>query len=181
MKIRLTSLLILGQNGSIIQYLSLNPAKHIDDLVKESRSLVLLGGTMSPTSNFTTYLFPTQESKAINIFSCDHVIPKENILTLTISHAPSTREIRFTLENRDNENLILDVGQSLCSIARIVPRGMVVFFPSFHSLESTFEIWKSSPCWDRLEKIKKVSNFNLESIPSSDFEIFTNFIVVCIL
>ncbi|CAM9951290.1 unnamed protein product, partial [Hapterophycus canaliculatus] len=68
-----------------VKFLMLNPAVHFDEIVQKARALVLVGGTMQPTGDLVRQLFSTVDSSRVEVFSCGHVIPKENLLPLCVS------------------------------------------------------------------------------------------------
>lgn len=51
----------------------------------QARALVLVGGTMQPTGDLVRQLFSSVDPSRVEVFSCGHVIPKENLLPLCMS------------------------------------------------------------------------------------------------
>ena len=69
-----------------IKYMLLNPSSQFKDIISECRSIIVAGGTMHPLSEFRDQLFiqaGAEPSRVMN-FSCDHVVPGENILPIGI-------------------------------------------------------------------------------------------------
>ncbi|CAM9855559.1 unnamed protein product, partial [Sphacelaria rigidula] len=54
-------------------------------LVLQARAIVLVGGTMQPTGDLVRQLFSSVEPSRVDVFSCGHVIPRENLLPLCVS------------------------------------------------------------------------------------------------
>lgn len=84
---------------------------NIDDLlnsVEDARAVILAGGTMAPISEFRDQLFigAGAEPERIISFSCDHIIPKENILTTIQTHGPTGVEFEFNFQNRENTKMV---------------------------------------------------------------------------
>ncbi|XP_066584364.1 ATP-dependent DNA helicase DDX11 [Prorops nasuta] len=129
----------IGQG--IIKFLLLNPAAHFDDIVKDAKSVILAGGTMQPFSEFTDQLFLAAGATAERIltFSCDHVVPKENILSCIASVGPTGVGFEFNFQNRQNEKLLNELGRALSNICNIVPAGIVVFLPSYNYEEIIYK------------------------------------------
>ena len=77
--------------------------------VKEARAVILAGGTMEPMSEFKDQLFISAGANPNRIFtfSCDHVVPKENILSTIISSGPTGVEFEFNFYNRQNSNMVI--------------------------------------------------------------------------
>lgn len=76
--------------------------------VQEARAVVLAGGTMEPMSEFKEQLFigAGAEPDRIITFSCDHVVPKENILTCILKSGPTNVEFEFNFQNRQNTRMV---------------------------------------------------------------------------
>ena len=53
--------------------------------IRQARAVVLVGGTMQPTGDLVRQLFSSVEPSRVDVFSCGHVIPKENLLPLCVS------------------------------------------------------------------------------------------------
>lgn len=63
---------------------------------------------MAPTSEFTEQLFMAAGAapERIVTFSCDHVIPRENIACNIITHGPTGIEFEFNFQNRQSTKLV---------------------------------------------------------------------------
>lgn len=127
-----------------LQYLLLDPATQFQEIVLSARAIILAGGTMSPMSDYTLHLFPYLQEGRITTLSCGHVIPQGNLLTWNLSKGPSGQDFEFTYGQRENENMLDDLGRSLLNICQVVPDGVVVFFPSYRYLSSTLTRWSIS-------------------------------------
>ena len=73
-----------NEHSKSIKYMLLNPSSQFSDIVSECRSIIVAGGTMHPLSEFRDQLFLQAGAKIDRVmnFSCDHVVPGENILPL---------------------------------------------------------------------------------------------------
>ncbi|XP_076290500.1 ATP-dependent DNA helicase DDX11 isoform X2 [Lasioglossum baleicum] len=121
----------LGQN--VIKFLLLNPAAYFHDIVRDAKAVVLAGGTMAPMDEFTEQLFVAAGASPERIvtFSCDHVVPQENITCSIVTCGPTGVEFEFNFQNRQNIKLLDELGRALVNICNIVPAGIVVFLPSY--------------------------------------------------
>ncbi|RKF54277.1 ATP-dependent DNA helicase CHL1 [Erysiphe neolycopersici] len=127
----------------MLLYLLLDPSNHFKDIVSSARAVILSGGTMSPMTDYTSHLFPYLEQNRITTLSCGHVIPKSNLLAWNISRGPSGQDFEFTFGRRNNGNMIDDLGRAILNICQVVPDGVIVFFPSYHYLNSVLARWSS--------------------------------------
>ncbi|XP_012539548.1 ATP-dependent DNA helicase DDX11 [Monomorium pharaonis] len=125
----------------IIKFLLLNPAAHFHDIVRDARSVVLAGGTMEPMSEFIDQLFLMAGAMPDRImtFSCDHVIPKENIISNVVMRGPTGVEFEFNFHNRQDTRLLDELGRALLNLCNVVPAGIVVFFPSYNYEDTVFK------------------------------------------
>jgi chromosome transmission fidelity protein 1 len=89
-----------------IKYLLLNPSNVFRQVVEEARSVIFAGGTMEPMNDFVQQLFPHVSHERILKYSCGHVIPKEQLTTISLAKGPSGKEFEFTFENRNNPDLV---------------------------------------------------------------------------
>lgn len=62
----------------------------------------------------------------------------------------------FNYNNRDNEGVSRDLGETIKSICEITPGGVLIFFPSYRLLEKCYEIWELFNVISGIEKMKKV-------------------------
>lgn len=93
-----------------------------------------------------------------------HVIAAEqvsiNILTRGPKQASGLPEsiFNFSYQNRDNDNVFVDVGRSVRRIAEVTPGGILCFFPSYRLMEKCHELWMGSSVVSDIEKLtgKKV-------------------------
>ncbi|KYN37720.1 ATP-dependent RNA helicase chl1 [Trachymyrmex septentrionalis] len=138
-----TSKLIHKLQGFVEQYgnnIKINEQK-TKKSVKDARSVVLAGGTMEPISEFVDQLFlmAGATSDRIMTFSCDHVIPKENIISNVVMRGPTGIEFEFNYHNRQDTKLLDELGRALLNLCNIVPAGIVVFFPSYNYEDIVFK------------------------------------------
>jgi chromosome transmission fidelity protein 1 len=82
--------------SKFVQYLLLNPSEVFRPIVSEARSVILAGGTMQPYSDFYEQLFPFVEAKNISLFSCGHVIPKDQMLPICLSSGPNGQVFNYS-------------------------------------------------------------------------------------
>lgn len=107
---------------------------------------MLAGGTMSPMSDYSNYLFSYLEKGRLQTFSFGHVISDNNLFATAVAKGPSNIDFDFTYERRSSESMVLELGQLILHACKTVPDGVVVFFPSYDYLAQVMSIWqKPSP------------------------------------
>lgn len=127
-----------------LRYMLLDPTNHFRDIVDEARSVILAGGTMSPMTDYTQFLFNYLNPARLQTLSCGHVIPAANLLALPVTAALSGTEFDFTFEKRMQTARIDDLGRTILSFIRIIPDGVVIFFPSYAYLDHCVKAWRNT-------------------------------------
>lgn len=144
----------------VVRYTLLDPREHFRDIVQNARAVILAGGTMSPMSDYVEHLFSYLPMDRLRTFSFGHVIPKENMYAQPVVKSASGHEFDFTFQQRGTETTMLELGRLLLRTARLVPDGVVVFFPSYDYLLKVVQRWKASTdsesIMESLSKIKTV-------------------------
>uniref|UniRef100_A0A665WG27 Regulator of telomere elongation helicase 1 n=1 Tax=Echeneis naucrates TaxID=173247 RepID=A0A665WG27_ECHNA len=133
--------------GNVLSYWCFSPGFSMQDLVNQGvRCIILTSGTLSPLTSFTSEMrikFPV-------CLENSHVIERDQIFVSIIDQGPdgvglsSAFDRRFVPENM----------ASLANLSRVVPYGLLVFFPSFSVMEKTLDFWRTNGHADRIEKIK---------------------------
>ncbi|KAL8943258.1 MAG: hypothetical protein Q9216_001169 [Gyalolechia sp. 2 TL-2023] len=144
-----------------LKYMLLDPTFHFKEIVEDARAVVLAGGTMSPMDDYARHLFAYVPAGRLETWSCDHIIPKESLLVRCLSRSPEGKEFDFSFAGRESVPLINALGSCLVDLARAVPDGLVVFFPSYSYLDQVSIQWQkeaigSMSTWRRLEMQKVV-------------------------
>ncbi|TNY22679.1 helicase C-terminal domain-containing protein [Rhodotorula diobovata] len=139
-----------GKTEVTLKYMLLAPAESFRDVAEEAKAVVLAGGTMAPMSDFREQLFPFVPQERFSTFSCGHVVPKENVLTYAVTKGPTGVPFNFTFERRKDEKLLDELGQAIVNIAAVVPKGVVVFVPSYDFLHHAQARWEKSGMIKRL-------------------------------
>ncbi|WVQ77661.1 hypothetical protein IAR50_007349 [Cryptococcus sp. DSM 104548] len=139
-----------------IKYVLLNPSERFKEVVEEARSVILAGGTMEPVSDFMNQLFPTIPRDRFSTLSCSHVIPKQNLLTQVVCSGPRKTEFEFKFGNRNDDNLLTDLGASILSVINMVPDGVVVFVPSYAFLDKVKSFWTKTGLLEKLAVRKQL-------------------------
>ena len=136
------NLICLSANFSFNRIQELNPL-----------SIIITSGTLSPLKNFKTEI-------GINFFYSlknDHVVDiKKNVFSCILTHLGNETKLDMTFKNRKNLNLILEIGESIYNISKIVPEGLLVFFTSYNSLKHYLKTWKENKIYKKIKSLKKI-------------------------
>ncbi|KAF1784083.1 P-loop containing nucleoside triphosphate hydrolase [Phytophthora cactorum] len=140
----------------LIRFILLNPVIHFQEIVEKSRSVILAGGTMQPVSQVIDQLFSSVPKENVDLFSCGHVIPPENLLGFSLTSGPSQKHLEFTFSRRGDMDALDELGRILLNLSRIVPGGVVVFFPSYRFEENAVHRWQATKQYEQIQAKKAI-------------------------
>ncbi|KAJ3317300.1 Regulator of telomere elongation helicase 1, partial [Boothiomyces sp. JEL0866] len=103
-----------------------------------TRTIILASGTLSPLESIPNemgILFPYKVENS-------HVIKHTQILVNVLQKGPSGVDLNSSFTKRDSRDYINDLGLSIANIARVTPKGILVFFTSYALLKKTVEAWE---------------------------------------
>lgn len=138
-----------------LEYILLDPSFPFKEIVSQARCVVLAGGTMKPMEDYLNFLIPYLEKEQVTQFSCDHIIPDDNLVVLPIAEA-NGKPFSFTFAERNSVEMIKSLGQAISDLMVNIPHGMVVFFPSYAYMNSVINIWKKTGIFSKIDGYKKV-------------------------
>lgn len=156
------------EKGQVIKYMLLEPAESFQSILNSARCVILAGGTMQPVSDLLNNLFMAIPKEEISLFSCNHVIPDENLRV----YIPQDAQFEFTFEKRQSLSLIKGgLFDFYLTLAKNVPTsgGIVGFFPSYQYLEYVYNIWKREGLLTKLDEVRKIfceSKGNEDPLPA---------------
>ncbi|KAJ8556860.1 hypothetical protein ON010_g9103 [Phytophthora cinnamomi] len=101
-------------------------------------------------------LFTSIPREDVDLFSCGHVIPPENLLGFSLASGPSQKHLEFTYSRRGDMEALDELGRILSNLARIVPGGIVVFFPSYRFEENAVRRWQTTKQFEQIQSKKAI-------------------------
>ncbi|XP_034029355.1 regulator of telomere elongation helicase 1 [Thalassophryne amazonica] len=139
--------------GNILSYWCFSPGFSMQDLVGQGvRSIILTSGTLSPLSSFTSEMrisFPVRLENS-------HVIERDQIFVGVIDRGPDGVLLSSAFDRRFVPENMASLGNTVANLSRVVPHGLLVFFPSFPLMEKTLQFWKENGHADRIENTKSI-------------------------
>ena len=116
------------------------------------RSFLFTSGTLSPLDTFASEFqlsFPIRLENA-------HIIPPHHILLSVIERGPAGHPLLSSYSNRSNAAYVSDLGAAVVNVCRVVPDGVLVFFPSYFALEGCRDEWERGGVMARIRALKVV-------------------------
>uniref|UniRef100_A0A8C2IFQ1 Regulator of telomere elongation helicase 1 n=1 Tax=Cyprinus carpio TaxID=7962 RepID=A0A8C2IFQ1_CYPCA len=125
--------------GNVLSYWCFSPGFSMQELLGQGvRSIILTSGTLSPLSSFTCEMqipFPVSLENP-------HVIQRDQIFVSVIEKGPDGVQLSTAFNRRFVPENMSSMGNTLVNLARVVPHGLLVFFPSYPVMDKTLEFWR---------------------------------------
>ncbi|KAJ8773449.1 hypothetical protein K2173_004279 [Erythroxylum novogranatense] len=147
-----------GKVSRMLSWWCFNPGIAMEEFSKLGvGSIILTSGTLSPLDSFAHELnldFPVQLENP-------HVISSNQLWAGVVPVGPSGNNLNSSYRTRDSLEYKQELGNAIVNFARIVPDGLLVFFPSYYLLEQCIGCWKSpshtnsTTIWERICNHKK--------------------------
>ncbi|KAG5537665.1 hypothetical protein RHGRI_024945 [Rhododendron griersonianum] len=150
-----------GKASRTLSWWCFNPGLAMDSFSELGvGSIILTSGTLSPLDSFAHEFkleFPIRLENP-------HVISANQIWVGVVPSGPSGYAFNSSYRSRDLVEYKLELGNAIVNFARIVPDGLLVFFPSYYLMDQCIGCWKnmnptnftnSSTVWERICKYKQ--------------------------
>lgn len=147
-----------GKPSRTLSWWCFHPGIAMEEFSKmDVGSIILTSGTLSPLESFAQELkleFPVRLENP-------HVITPNQIWAGVVPAGPSCCSFNSSYRSRDSIEYKQELGNAIVNFARIVPDGLLVFFPSYYLLDQCIGCWKnmshanSTTIWERICKHKK--------------------------
>lgn len=147
-----------GNNGMgrVISYWCFAPSLAMQELSNLNiRSIIVTSGTLSPLQSYGMELGLNFKEQLEN----PHIISDNQIHVRVVGQGVSGKNLSSSYERRSDSEYVTELGNTLVALARIVPAGMLVFFPSYSVMDLCVEGW-GGPASQRknFDKNKKEQN-----------------------
>nr|XP_014351760.1 PREDICTED: regulator of telomere elongation helicase 1 [Latimeria chalumnae] len=141
----------MRKQGKILSYWCFSPGYGMHELVKQGvRSIILTSGTLSPLSSFTLEMqipFPV-------CLENPHVIEKHQIWVGIVPKGPDGEQLSSAFDRRFGDICLLCFSSVSANIARVVPHGLLLFFPSYPVMDKSLAHWRDCSIAGRIEELK---------------------------
>nr|XP_021139479.1 regulator of telomere elongation helicase 1 [Columba livia] len=139
------------KQGKTLSYWCFSPGYSMHELVRQGvRTIILTSGTLSPLSSFTMEMqipFPVSLENP-------HVIDKHQLWVGIIPKGPDGTVLTSTYERRFSGDYLSSLGKTIGNLVRVVPHGLLVFFPSYPVMDKSLEYWREHDFARRIEEVK---------------------------
>ncbi|XP_060027612.1 regulator of telomere elongation helicase 1 isoform X4 [Erinaceus europaeus] len=139
--------------GKVLSYWCFSPGYTMRELVQQGvRTLILTSGTLAPVSSFALEMqipFPVRLENP-------HVIQQHQVWVGIVPKGPDGAQLSSAFDKRFSKECLSSLGKALGNIARVVPHGLLVFFPSYPVMEKSLEFWQAHDFSKKLEALKPI-------------------------
>ncbi|VDK84735.1 unnamed protein product [Dibothriocephalus latus] len=145
-----------------LNFWCLNPAVCMSSLAAVAHSLILASGTLAPLDALAAELgleFPVR-------LEANHVVSADRVFAASIARGPGGNRLLANYTNQNSFAFQDDLGSLIVEACRLVPGGVLCFFPSYSLLDKLVQRWELTGMLDKLAKIKYILQ---EPRTSSDF------------
>ncbi|XP_051967242.1 regulator of telomere elongation helicase 1 [Xyrauchen texanus] len=140
-----------NKQGNVLSYWCFSPGFSMQDLLRQGvRSIILTSGTLSPLSSFT---YEMQIPFPISLEN-PHVIQRDQIFVSIIDKGPDGVQLSTAFDRRFVPENMSSIGNTVVNLTKVVPHGLLVFFPSYPVMDKTLEFWRANGHADRIEHVK---------------------------
>ncbi|KAG8260919.1 Regulator of telomere elongation helicase 1 [Homalodisca vitripennis] len=141
----------LNSNAKVINFWCFSPGFAMRSLLKQGvHCIVLTSGTLSPLHATISELgipIPVQLENP-------HIIEPSQISVNVLNKGPTGEKLISTFANRENPKYLGDLGRMLTNFCRVVPDGVLMFFPSYPLMEKTINLWQQEGFWSQIIALK---------------------------
>ncbi|XP_022191793.1 regulator of telomere elongation helicase 1 homolog [Nilaparvata lugens] len=116
------------------------------------RSIILTSGTLSPLEATIYELGIPIEVKLEN----PHIVKGNQVCVSVLKVGPNGKELKSTYENRSSGTYLSELASTLQNFSRVVPHGLLVFFPSYSTMEKTVSYWQENGLWSKIQNSKPI-------------------------
>ena len=75
---------------------------------------------------------------------------------MALAKGPNNVVLSSKYTNRDSESYLQALGQLVINFCKVVPHGVLVFFPSYKLLETTSDYWRRNNQWKQIGDAKSI-------------------------
>ncbi|KAJ0180243.1 hypothetical protein K1T71_003647 [Dendrolimus kikuchii] len=137
----------------VLSYWCFSPGFGMKQLLDQNvRSIILTSGTLAPLKPLTSELGIPIGVKLEN----PHIVKSNQICVKIISQGPDGIQLNSNYQNRDNPKYISSLGRTILSFSRVIPDGLLVFFPSYPIMTKCQEMWQAEGIWSSISNIKPI-------------------------
>ncbi|XP_053624650.1 regulator of telomere elongation helicase 1 homolog [Plodia interpunctella] len=137
----------------VLSYWCFSPGFGMKQLMEQNvRSIILTSGTLAPLKPLISELGIPIGVQLEN----PHIVKANQICVKIIGQGPDSTQLNSNFQNRNNPKYISSLGRTILSFCRVVPDGLLIFFPSYPIMTKCQENWQAEGIWSSINNIKPI-------------------------
>lgn len=144
-----------NDNGSerVLSFWCFSPGFGMNMLMDQNlKCLILTSGTLAPLKPLISEL----ELKVDVRLENSHIVKSDQVCVKIVSKGPDLQLLSSAFNNRYNVQYIASLARTIQNICRVLPSGLLIFFPSYTVLNLCENTWKQSGQWAAISNIKAI-------------------------
>jgi len=124
-------------------------------MMNSPRCIMLASGTLSPIPFLVQELmipFPVQLSNP-------HIIGDNQLFSGVFKTGPGNVRLSSSFNTRNDPKYLQSLGELIVKVCSIVPKGVLVFFPSYSVMDICSNAWHSTHIWEAITGYKVILSF----------------------
>ncbi|KAL1110514.1 hypothetical protein AAG570_008042 [Ranatra chinensis] len=144
---------VLPTKAKRVNFWCFNPGFGMSGLINNNvHCVILTSGTLSPLNATINELGLNNPVTLEN----PHIINPSQVLVNIIPNGPRNLVLNSSFNNRENDDYWTELGLTLQNFSRIIPQGVLVFFPSYTTLNKAQKSWQVSGLWKKINNSKPI-------------------------
>ncbi|XP_023015854.2 regulator of telomere elongation helicase 1 homolog [Leptinotarsa decemlineata] len=139
--------------GKVLNYWCFSPGFGMNMLMASGmRSLILTSGTLAP-------LKPLISELEVNVgvrLENPHIVTDDQVCVKIVTAGPDSEPLNCSYYNRENIKYISSLGRSILNLTRVIPNGLLIFFPSYPIMLKCQQHWQECGLWSDINAQKAI-------------------------
>ncbi|RZC32720.1 regulator of telomere elongation helicase 1 -like [Asbolus verrucosus] len=137
----------------VLSYWCFSPGFGMNMLMDQGiHCVILTSGTLAP-------LKPLISELELNVgvrIENPHIVQGDQVCVKILTKGPDMEPLNCNYQNRDNPKYLRSLGTVIMNLIRIIPGGVLIFFPSYPIMQKCQQFWQGSGIWSGITQIKPV-------------------------
>ncbi|KAF7270391.1 hypothetical protein GWI33_016625 [Rhynchophorus ferrugineus] len=139
--------------GRILSFWCFSPRFGMELILRNNiKALILTSGTLAPLKPFISEL----ELDVSVSLENPHIVSPNQICVNVLSKGPDGVALNCNFQNRDNSQYLNSLGITIVNLSRIVPDGLLIFFPSYYVMNKCESTWQEGGIWTSISNNKAI-------------------------
>ncbi|KAL1509176.1 hypothetical protein ABEB36_003952 [Hypothenemus hampei] len=141
------------KKNRILSFWCFSPGFGMDLIMSQGiRALIITSGTLAPLKPLISELELDVKVRLEN----PHIVTGSQICVKILPKGPDGITLNSCYRNRDNPEYMNSLGRTIINLTRIIPNGLLIFFPSYPIMEKCQTMWEQEGIWGNIKSQKEI-------------------------